>query len=249
MELDWSTFFLEIINFLILVWILKRFLYRPVLDVIARRREGVEKTLNEAKTLHAEAEAMKVQYQRRLSDWEQEKVQAWENLQRELDAERVRQRDQLQNTLAQEREKRRILEERHLDELARRKEVAALSLAGRFIRRVLDRLACPELEERIIQWTLEELKNLPSERWATLKTNTQPDRALVQINTAFPIAEARRHELQEALNRLLEHTARYEFHQEPELIAGLRICIGPWVVQANLHEELRLFSEVFHADL
>ena len=42
MELSWSTFFLEIINFLVLVWILKRFLYKPVMDVIARRREGIE---------------------------------------------------------------------------------------------------------------------------------------------------------------------------------------------------------------
>ena len=55
MELDWSTFLLEIINFLILVWILKRFLYRPVLEVITRRREQVEKTLHEAHSLRAEA--------------------------------------------------------------------------------------------------------------------------------------------------------------------------------------------------
>ena len=41
-------FVLEIINFLVLVWILKRFLYKPVLDVIARRRAGIEKTLADA---------------------------------------------------------------------------------------------------------------------------------------------------------------------------------------------------------
>ena len=38
MQIDWTTFALEIINFLVLVWILKRFLYRPVLDTLARRR-------------------------------------------------------------------------------------------------------------------------------------------------------------------------------------------------------------------
>ena len=37
MELDWSTFALEIINFLALLWILKRFLYRPILAVVAER--------------------------------------------------------------------------------------------------------------------------------------------------------------------------------------------------------------------
>ena len=38
MELDWTTFILEIINFLVLVWILHRFLYQPVMNVIAQRR-------------------------------------------------------------------------------------------------------------------------------------------------------------------------------------------------------------------
>ena len=52
MELNWSTFVLEILNFLVLVWILKRFLYKPVLAVIARRREGIEKSLAEARSLH-----------------------------------------------------------------------------------------------------------------------------------------------------------------------------------------------------
>ena len=51
MELNWSTFILEIINFLVLIWILKRFLYKPVLDVIARRRAGIEKTLSDAREM------------------------------------------------------------------------------------------------------------------------------------------------------------------------------------------------------
>ena len=51
MELSWSTFILEAINFLVLVWILKRFLYKPVLDVIERRKAGIEKIQADAKAL------------------------------------------------------------------------------------------------------------------------------------------------------------------------------------------------------
>ena len=49
MELSWPTFFLEIINFLVLVWILKRFLYKPVLEAIAHRKAVIDKTLVDAK--------------------------------------------------------------------------------------------------------------------------------------------------------------------------------------------------------
>lgn len=68
MELNWSTFILEIINFLILIWILKRFFYKPVLEVIARRRAGIEKTLEDAQALHNEAKALQKQYESRLAD-------------------------------------------------------------------------------------------------------------------------------------------------------------------------------------
>ena len=61
MEFDWTTFTLEIINFLILVWILKRFLYRPILDVIAKRRAGIEKTLADAQRIETEAIEIKQQ--------------------------------------------------------------------------------------------------------------------------------------------------------------------------------------------
>ena len=42
-ELSWSTFILEVINFIVLVFILKHFFYKPVLTAIARRRESIDK--------------------------------------------------------------------------------------------------------------------------------------------------------------------------------------------------------------
>jgi F-type H+-transporting ATPase subunit b len=249
MELDWSTFILEIINFLVLVWILQRFLYRPILGVIARRRDSVEKTLSEAQALRNEAETMKEQYQRRLSDWEQEKAQARETLQKELDNERARQSEQLQALLAQQREKNRVLEKRRLEELGRRKETAAIILASRFTRHLLQRLAGSALEARIIEVTLEELEKLPPERFEALRKNAEQTTDLVQVTTAYPLTEAQRRALQQALEQLFALNARYDFRQDPELIAGLRISVGPYLVRANLHEELQLFMEAVHADL
>ena len=48
MAIDWTTFALEVVNFLVLVWLLKRFLYQPVLEVLVQRRAGVARTLEEA---------------------------------------------------------------------------------------------------------------------------------------------------------------------------------------------------------
>ena len=57
MAIDWTTFTLEVVNFLVLVWLLKRFLYQPVLEVLGRRQAGVAHTLAEARRAEALEEA------------------------------------------------------------------------------------------------------------------------------------------------------------------------------------------------
>ena len=55
MNFDWTTFLLEILNFFILLWILQRFLYRPVIEVIQARQRNIQATLEDARRLEAEA--------------------------------------------------------------------------------------------------------------------------------------------------------------------------------------------------
>ncbi|MFZ1828872.1 MAG: F0F1 ATP synthase subunit B, partial [Candidatus Competibacteraceae bacterium] len=91
MAIDWTTFTLEIINFLVLVWLLKRFLYQPVLETLARRRAGIERTLSEAREVEIRADALRTQFENRLADWEQEKAALRVGFEQELTAERSRQ--------------------------------------------------------------------------------------------------------------------------------------------------------------
>ena len=56
MLLDWFTVAAQIANFAILVWLLKRFLYRPVLDAMAAREKRVRETVAAADRQKAAAE-------------------------------------------------------------------------------------------------------------------------------------------------------------------------------------------------
>ena len=91
MELSWTTFLLEAINFLVLVWLLKRLFYAPVKRAIAARRAAVEKTLQDAETERREAEDLKAKYEGRLQEWEQEKERQREEFRKELGEERAKQ--------------------------------------------------------------------------------------------------------------------------------------------------------------
>jgi len=242
-ELSWSTFFLEIINFLVLVWILKRFLYRPILDIIARRKAGIEKAVADAQALRREAQTLQEQYENRLADWEREKDKARARLHDDLEAERTRLQTRLLASLEEEREKARALEERRVADLDRRNEEAALAYAAAFAARLLSRTAGPELEGRLVDLVVEELAGLaPEKRQALRESLSEPDRPLA-VTSAYPLSEKQRADLAEALAQILGRPVTCEFGEDPRLLAGLRIAMGSWMITANLQDELKFFAE------
>ena len=249
MELNWTTFSLEVINFLILAWILAHFFYRPVMRVIAERQARIQASLDEADQRHHEAEALKAEYEGRLTESEQERETARAALRRDIDEERAKALEELRQEMEEAREKGRVIEERRLDDTRRRVEQAALMQGASFTARLLTRLANPELETRLIELFLQDLDELPEARIATLRHRGEGDHTerRATIETAYPLAAKQRAVLVERLGALLDGAVDCRFVKRPELIAGLRVTVGPWVLHANLHDELAAFAEYGHA--
>ncbi len=249
MQLDWTTLLLQIVNFLILVWILKRFLYQPVLDIIHRRQQGIEQTLAKASDAEERAAQLERDYQARLADWDKERKRAHAKLLEELAAERNQRSKQLEQTLAEQRERDASLEQRRRDELQRQLETAALGQAGRFVGRLLERLSGPELDERLVATVIEDLGQLPDEQRRELAAAAAQPNATLRIETARPLNQATRDLLLDSLRGVLGKLPSIEDKLTPELVAGVRIALGPWLLAANLQDELSCFRNgAYRAD-
>lgn len=244
MQFDWVTFVLEIVNFLILVWILKRFLYRPILKTIARRKAAIDRTLADAKTKTTDAEALERQYRDRLSDWEKEKQALRAQFEEEMKATRARRTAALDEGLEQEREKRRMLDERKMSEWRTRAAEEAVAQGTQFAGRLLSRLATPELEARLVAMALEDVKHFSEEQLQALRAACRDGDARMTVTTAFPLDEPRRRALVRGLSEVAQAQLTAQFSEDPRLVAGLRVAIGPWVLHANLQDELKFFGEV-----
>jgi F-type H+-transporting ATPase subunit b len=249
-QLTWSTFLLEVVNFLILVWILKRFLYKPVLSAIARRKEAIEKTLSDAQAKHKEAQALESQYQNRLADWEHEKQELRAALAEELREQRERLTADLQKTLQQEQKKETILAARRLAELEDHATAQGIEQGVQFTARLLTRISTPELEARLVALVLEDLQRLPPTQLEALKGARRDSQREAKVASAFPLTEPQRTQLIQALREAThENVPAAVFAQDPSLVAGLRISIGPWIVRANLRDELQFFAEMVTHDI
>lgn len=246
MAIDWTTFTLEIINFLVLVWILKRFLYQPVLETLARRRAGIERALAEARDTETRAKALQAQFENRLADWEQEKAALRARFEQELITERSRQMQALANTLAQERERNVAQDTHRRDEQRRELETQALEQACRFATALLARLAGPELEARLVEAGMEDFAALPADQLNGIAAAARTPGARVRVASAFPLSEAQQKHIGATLAARLGISPDLDFRVDPTLRAGLRLALGPWRMNFSLADELAQFAAAAH---
>ncbi len=250
MQFDWTTFILEILNFLVLVWILQRFLYRPVLAILDARQQRIKEQTEHAEQLRNEAEALRLQYEARLADWKQQQ----EAGRRELDAELAQLRgtamENLQQTLAEEEAKFRI-RNRNLTatreaELVRDAAASAYGQTAAMLRR----LASPQLTQSIVEVFLEDLSQLPDNEHDTLlkAASMLIGESLLEISSAHVLPDAVKTVLNQALSTAAGQHLSFTFREDPDLIAGLRVVVGECQLHANLADELAFFRRQAHHD-
>lgn len=244
MELNWSTFILELINFLVLVWILKRFLYQPVLAVIDRRKARIEGILQDARAMEKEAGSLRREYGERLEQWEQEKTREREGLRQELDKERERALENLREDLDKERQRVMAQLDHQRQDGHRQLQRMALDQGARFSARLFARLSSPEVERKLLDMTLEDVNALPEARCDDIRQNLQAEPRVITVSSAYPLPETERRRLRDGIgNWLGMPLPDWHFVEDPSLQAGLRIQLGAWVLRANLQDELNFFSE------
>ena len=149
MLINWFTVFAQAVNFLILVWLLKRFLYKPILHAIDEREKGIATQLAQAEAKVAEAQKERDDFQHKNEVFDQQRAALLTKATDEAKAERQRLLDEARKDADALRAKRQAAlqsEQRNLNqEIIRwtQKEVFAIT------RKTLADLAGTSLEERM----------------------------------------------------------------------------------------------------
>lgn len=247
MELNWSTFILEIINFLVLVWILKHFLYRPVLDALEQRRLSIAHSLQNAEQLKTEAKALEQQYQSKLNDIELEKQHARELLQQEIQQEKAQRLKQLEDEIDNARKKAAVIEQRQHADALNQYQKKAHQQAARFTSQLLSDLSGPELEQRLLDLLIDTLKQMGNSQKQALLQACKTSNNDINVSSAYPLSQAQRDELEQVLGQLCDQPLpNINYQQDKALIAGFKIVIDAWILRINLQDQLSGFVELQH---
>ncbi|MBU0965931.1 MAG: F0F1 ATP synthase subunit delta [Proteobacteria bacterium] len=249
MGIDWFTFCAQIINFLILVWLLKKVLYQPVLNAMAEREAKIAARLNDAAEQAAQAEHEKgkfVDLQRQLKSSAAAEMQ---RAKKEADLFR----DELIASVRREIEQNRT---QWLASLAREKESflreTSMTIAKGFHKlanNTLRDLAGDDLEKRILTVFLAELGKLSH------KDNEQISRHLAEtgeeviVTSAFNLSSLLNEEINNRLQSLWGENPHCRFVVDESLLAGIHIEAAGKKIQWDAGNYLDKFEKELAANL
>ena len=237
MLIDWFTVVAQIINFLILVFLLRRFLYRPIVTMMANRRERIEADLAAAERKREEAREEIETYRSKNEELDEQRQSLLQEAKEAADSERLR----LLSEAREEVEKARNRWQQALDE---EKEAFLLDLrqhvgehSYQVMRRALVDLADTELEERITAVFLRRLTELDADERQLLQ---QASGANWTIQSAFELPPERRDEIRRQLAEALDYEGDLQFHRNSDLICGLELQSPDhkvaWTIDSYLDE-------------
>lgn len=225
MLIDWFTVIAQLVNFLILVWLLKRYLYRPVLHAIDAREKRIAAELADADAKKAEARMEREEFRRKNNEFDQQRAALSNKVANEAAAERQRLFDEVRKGADDLRAKRldtlRGEYQSLNEEIARRTRAEVFAIA----RKMLADLAGSGLEERMVDVFVHRLRELDSDEKGRLAAMLKPSPAPVLVRSAFDLPSAQRALIEGAVRETFAAEAQVRFEIVPELVSGIELTM------------------------
>ena len=237
MQIDWITVAAQIANFLVLVWLLQRFLYRPITHAMALREEEIKKRLAEAKEARKDAEDEAETLRGKQTDLEGEKDQILDNARQEAQSLRER----LEDDIREDMEARREIWRTHLEEeragfastLQRRAGHQVIAITEQ----MLHEYARADLAGELATGFIARLEDLEDDRRDKLAKAASRLHEPAIVEASVTLKPSTRGQITRAVHDVLKTEIDVEYRQDQDLVLGVRLTVGEQTLEwsAALH--------------
>lgn len=219
MQIDWLTVIAQMANFLILMLLLKRFLYRPVIEAMDNREQLIASRLEKAGLRESDAIDTIHSYNHKIAALESDRELLMEKARKDTEIKRLELLKTARREIADKRIgwQRQVALEKH-NFLIALKQMAVQSVQI-IARRAIKDMADTDLENQIIEMFIKQLKSLDG---PGLDVIAQTD-ALVEIKTAFKIEQATRSRLIQIVKNCLGEQHEVVFAEAPDIMCGIEL--------------------------
>lgn len=227
------TFLFELLNFLVLVYVLRRLLYRPLQEAIDRRRAAIAKAQAEAEKARQDAAALKQQLNTQMAALEDERQKTMRTAREQALAERKTMIAGAERAVERRRQEveQQLERERTLARESLRAELVQSAVA--LAERLLHEACTSTLQQQLAGRLLDELQHIPEHEREHLRQELEADDSAV-VETAAEVSGQTLERLGAELESLVGRTVRLSVQTRPELLGGLRLRLGGHVWDASL---------------
>ena len=234
MLIDWFTVGAQALNFLIMVWLMKRFLYKPILSAIDAREKKIATEITDANAKKVEAKKESDEFRKKNEIFDLERTALLTKATDEAKAERARLLDEARKSADQLRVKRQDAmqaeQESFNKEISHRAQDEIFAIA----RKTLSDLAGASLEERITEVFIDRLRELkPTER-DTLKKSLEAKSVPAIVRSTFELPEAQRSAIKAGIKELFSIEPALEFQTAASLVSGIELSANGQKIGWNI---------------
>ncbi len=223
MLIDWFTVGAQALNFALLVWLLKRFLYKPILNAVDAREKRIADELADADRQRAEARRERDDFERKSAEIERQRAALLTKATDQANAERERLLNDARraaDALSAKRDEALRADARNLNrDLRRRTQEEVFAIA----RKALADLAGARLDERMCEMFIHRLRAIDGDTRKRFGEALKADIAPALLRSAFDLPGAQRAAIQAALDEAFATEVRVRFETAPDLVGGIEL--------------------------
>ena len=249
MSIDWITVIAQLANFLLLVWLLKRFLYRPILEGIDAREAEIAARLAAAKEAKESADDEKQRYQQQYAKHLADRDDLLEAAMDATANEREQMLQAGRERLEQEQKNWQQFFEQERSEFQMKLEYSGAETLYELVRKALMDLADEQLENAIARHLMRRLESMRTDIEAA--AGDASTRQVVSVTSHAPLSENTQAYLQQQLQ---EHfpDITVNFHIDAEQAVGVVLQVAGarlvWTLDTYIDELQRQFAQQYKAD-
>lgn len=243
MNIDWFTVIAQAINFILLLWLMKRFLYTPILKAIDKREKHIAQELANAEMKKAAAEKQKEEYTLLTENLNRQRASFLEKAQKDGDAQTLRLLQEAREKSDALRKKRKELlatEETNLRQAVSR-EIQHEILAT--TRKILEDLADASLEERVVEVFTQRLRNLDVSGKTAMTSALKDEPGAIIVRTSLDLSSVQRIAIETSLEDLLGMQPKVSFESSPDLVNGIELGFNGQKVAWSVDDYLSSLDE------
>jgi len=234
MLIDWTTVIFQIINFLILIALLKRFLYGPIIKAMDEREERIAQNLADAARMKEKAEEYALQLAAEQEEFSLNRRLLQQEARVEIDKWKEESIDRLKNEINDQKIQWRQNLKEEQEAFLKKLKVSISKQVFQVARKAFTDLADDKLELRLINAFLQKLHNEVGDiERQQLKQDT------LFIISGFPLNHDEKDRLQRGLEVFFHGQGNVEFSEDRELGFGLRLKGGHHKWEWNLNRYMK----------